>query len=81
MSGAVDLTGRDRALLRAIASGRCEFGTVCEPLLLVDGMVCADTAAGHRLVSAGLVADPDRAQPLAAAILTALGEQAVVLTE
>jgi hypothetical protein len=69
----IEVTGRDRALLRAIASGRCEFGTRCEPLLLVDGIVCADTSAGHRLVTAGLVAEPDKARPFAAAELTPEG--------
>ncbi|MGI5505853.1 hypothetical protein [Lentzea sp. JNUCC 0626] len=46
------LTHRDRAVLRAVADGRCEItGTV----LLVDGLCCADQFAGLRLRTAGLI--------------------------
>lgn len=67
------LTGRDRALLRAVAAGRAEFGGGRVPVLLVDGLPCTDFGAAHRLVAAGLVAPPgeDRA-PVA---LTAAGRR------
>lgn len=67
------VSGRDRALLRAVADGRCELGTGCEPVLLVDGMLCADTAAAHRLVSAGLLVAPDPSRPVVPAVLTSAG--------
>jgi len=66
-------SGRDRALLRAVAAGRCQLGTGCEPLLLVDGLICAEPAAGYRLVAAGLLAPPDPSRPLGPARLTAAG--------
>ena len=46
------LTHRDRAVLRAVAAGRCEItGTA----LLVDGLCCTDQFIGTRLTSAGLI--------------------------
>jgi hypothetical protein len=61
MSGEVsepNLCGRDRAVLRAVADGRCQLRTSCEPVLVVDGLSCADSAAAHRLITAGLLARP-----------------------
>lgn len=46
------LTHRDRAVLRAVAAGRCE---ISGSSLLVDGLCCADQFAGLRLTSAGLI--------------------------
>ncbi|MGI8816992.1 MAG: hypothetical protein ACR2G2_17380 [Pseudonocardia sp.] len=54
------LNGRDAALLRAVANGRCELEPGPLPLLYVDGWVCCDTGAAHRLVRAGLVAARSR---------------------
>ncbi len=71
------LSGRDRALLRAVAAGRCEFRGGCEPVLVVDGLVCADSSAAHRLVDAGLVGEPDTRVALAPAVLTASGRAAL----
>lgn len=51
----VPLSGRDRALLRAVADGRATVGRGCEPVLLVDGLACADSIAVHRLFAAGLI--------------------------
>lgn len=47
------ITHRDRAVLRAVAAGRCRYtaGT-----LLVDGLACCDQFLGPRLVRAGLIA-------------------------
>lgn len=73
MSGTFTVSGRDRAVLRAVAAGRCQLGAGCEPVLLVDGLVCADFSTGGRLVAAGLVAPPDPARPLGPARLTAAG--------
>ena len=50
------LTGRDRAILRAIAGGRAELLAGSEPDLLVDGRCCCDQLAVHRLARAGLIA-------------------------
>jgi hypothetical protein len=46
---------RDRAVLRAVAAGRCGISTVGD-VLTVDGICFADQFAGHRLASAGLIA-------------------------
>ena len=71
--GEQPLSGRDRAVLRAILAGRCQLGAGCEPVLLVDGLVCADRGVGARLVTAGLVVAPDPARPLGPARLTEAG--------
>jgi hypothetical protein len=72
------LSARDRAVLRAVAQGRCQLGAGWQPVLLVDGFVCADSAAGRRLVAAGLVQAPDPASPLGPARLTTAGRLALV---
>jgi hypothetical protein len=79
MAGAASstLSGRDRAVLRAIAEGRCQLGAGCQPVLMVDGLVFADSAAGQRLVAAGLVHPPDSARPLGPAVLTPAGLEAL----
>ncbi|HEX7306531.1 hypothetical protein [Lentzea sp.] len=46
------LTQRDRAVLRAVADGRCE---IAGSSLLVDGLCCADQFAGLRLRTEGLI--------------------------
>jgi len=52
------ICGRDRAVLRAVAAGRCELRAGCEPELVVDGMRCADSGVAARLIAAGLVVKP-----------------------
>jgi hypothetical protein len=52
------ICGRDRAVLRAVAAGRCELRAGCEPELVVDGVRCADSAVAQRLIAAGLVVKP-----------------------
>jgi hypothetical protein len=71
------VSGRDRAVLRAVAAGRCQLGAGCEPLLLVDGIMCADFSVGQRLVEAGLITPPDRMCPLGPATLTSAGRAAL----
>ncbi|MHA6786029.1 hypothetical protein ACVGOW_34275 [Pseudonocardia saturnea] len=70
------MSGRERALLRAVAAGRCQFRGGCEPVLLVDGMACADWSVARRLVESGLLESPDPRVPLAPARLTATGQAA-----
>ncbi len=77
MAVSLILSGRDRALLRAASAGRCEFRGGCEPVLLVDGLACADWAAARRLVDAGLVVTPDMSVALAAVTLTPAGSAAL----
>ncbi len=50
------LSGRDRAILRAVAAGDAEFTWGSEPDLLLDGRYCCDQSAVHRLTRAGLIA-------------------------
>jgi hypothetical protein len=75
------VSGRDRAVLRAVAAGRCRLSVGCEPLLIVDGLACADSAEGRRLVAAGLIA-ADPAHPFgSAAVLTDAGGAALAASE
>lgn len=46
------ITQRDRAVLRAVAAGRCAYAAGA---LLVDGIGCCDQFVGPRLVRAGLI--------------------------
>ena len=50
------LSGRDRAILRAVERGTAELVVGVEPDLYVDGRWCADQFAAHRLARAGLLA-------------------------
>jgi hypothetical protein len=45
---AVQLSGRDRAILRAVAAGNAELAWGAEPDLLLDGRFCCDQSAAHR---------------------------------
>lgn len=47
---------RDRAVLRAVAAGRCRLSPEYRDTLLVDGICLADQFAGPRLAAAGLIA-------------------------
>ena len=48
----LSITQRDRAVLRAVAAGRCELTGLC---LVVDGLNCCDQFTGRRLADAGLI--------------------------
>ena len=50
------LTGRDRALLRAVAAGRCDIAPTGIPDLRVDGRWFCDQPRAHALHAAGLLA-------------------------
>jgi hypothetical protein len=49
------LSGRDRAVLRAVAAGRCRLSPTDGDVLVVDGLCFADQFAGPRLTAAGLI--------------------------
>ena len=66
---AAPLNKRDRAVLRAVAAGRCEISTTGS-VLVVDGLCFSDQFAGIRLASAGLIA---AATETGRALLTASG--------
>jgi len=51
-----DLSGRDRAILRAVAAGGAELALGAEPDLFLDGRCCCDQTAAHHLFRAGLIA-------------------------
>ena len=70
------ICGRDRAVLRAVAKGRCVLRAGCEPELVVDGVRCADSGVAARLIAAGLVVKPIGS---AVAQLTPEGRQAAGL--
>jgi hypothetical protein len=50
------LNHRDRAVLRAVAAGRCELSATSGGTLVIDGLCFADQFAGPRLTAAGLIA-------------------------
>jgi hypothetical protein len=64
---AVPLSYRDRAVLRAVAAGRC---TMAAGSLVVDGLCLSDQFVGSRLTKEGLIA----AAAAGAARLTASGQ-------
>ena len=73
------LSGRDRAILRAVAAGGAELTLGTEPDLFFDGRCCCDQSAAHQLVRAGLIAAATLGlvgQRVAAAI-TPAGQQAL----
>jgi hypothetical protein len=70
------LSYRDRAVLRAVAAGRCEISDSPGGALVVDGRFLSDQFAGPRLAAAGLIdADshdgPARLTPSGEALLEA----------
>ena len=76
------LSGRDRAILRAVAAGGAELALGTEPDLFFDGRCCCDQSAAHYLVRAGLIAAASLGlvgQRVAAA-LTPTGRQALGVT-
>ncbi|GAA5127288.1 hypothetical protein [Pseudonocardia adelaidensis] len=70
----LNLTGRDRALLRAVAAGRCDIAPTGVPNLRVDGRWFCDQPRAHALLAAGLVA---RVHGASAATLTRAGRAAL----
>jgi hypothetical protein len=67
---AAPLTNRDRAVLRAVAAGRCEISKTGGSLV-VDGLCFTDQFAGSRLTAAGLIA---AAKDTGRALLTTTGQ-------
>lgn len=66
------ITNRDRAVLRAVAAGRCEISGAC---LRIDGLSCCDQFAAMRLTQQGLITgadhEPARLTPIGQALLAA----------
>jgi hypothetical protein len=52
---AATLSHRDRAVLRAVAAGRCVVAGLQDAALRIDGLFFADQFAGPRLTAAGLI--------------------------
>ena len=58
-----ELTYRDRAILRAVAAGRCQItGEACVALV-IDGLSCCDQFVGPRLAQAGLIIAGSHREP------------------
>ena len=76
------LSGRDRAILRAVAAGGAELQLGTEPDLFLDGLCCCDQTATRHLVRAGLIAAATLGLvgERVAATLTAAGQQALGVT-
>jgi hypothetical protein len=77
MNRTTALSHRDRAVLRAVAAGRCEISDLVAVSLVIDGMSCCDQLVGPRLARAGLIATsgtrpgPARLTPSGQALLEA----------
>jgi hypothetical protein len=70
------LSNRDRAVLRAVASGRCEISAAMGDALVIDGLCVCDQFVGPRLraagfITAGLLPGPARLTASGAALLEA----------
>jgi hypothetical protein len=50
------LSTRDRAVLRAVAAGRCQISHGDGSVLVIDGLCYCDQFAGPRLTAAGFIA-------------------------
>lgn len=70
---AATLSNRDRAVLRAVAAGRCVLAGLADVALRVDGLCFADQFAGPRLAAAGLIAASTTGLSLTAAGRAAIG--------
>jgi len=71
MTNAAMISHRDRAVLRAVAAGRCQVSADVGVQLTIDGLCCCDQFVGARLAEAGLI-DADGSRP-APARLTPTG--------
>jgi hypothetical protein len=74
---ATPLSRRDRAVLRAVAAGRCEISATFSGNLVIDGVWFTDQFAGPRLTEAGLIiagphGDPARLTASGRALLEAV---------
>jgi hypothetical protein len=78
-NGTADMSGRDLALLRAVAGRRCTLRLGVEPVLLIDGRRCADGSAAWRLITAGLIDRPEPGRDPQPAQLTTIGRAALGL--
>lgn len=77
------LSGRDRAILRAVAAGGAELALGIEADLYLDGRCCCDQSAAHHLVRAGMITATTLGlvgQRVAAA-LTPAGRQALATAD
>ena len=81
MGTTLQLSCRERAILRAVAGGGAELTAGAEPDLFLDGRCCADQSAAHRLARAGLIVTTAPGAPgsRAAARLTTVGQDALAL--
>ena len=77
MTSTNTLSGRDRAILRAVAAGRAELQLGTEPDLFLDGRCCCAQSAAHHLVRAGLISPTTLVGQRVAAALTPAGRQAL----
>ncbi|MBB3038394.1 hypothetical protein [Hoyosella altamirensis] len=51
----IELSHRERRLLRLVAAGRATMSYSCEPALYIDGRCFCDQFAVHRLTAAALI--------------------------
>ena len=55
MTSSAELSHRDRAVLLAVAAGRCLVSADVGVQLTIDGLCCCDQLVGARLSAAGLI--------------------------
>jgi hypothetical protein len=70
------LTRRDRALLAAVAAGRCALTAGPLPSLLIDGRGACDQLAAYQLLAAGFIRPAGRVGQLFEVELTEVGRAA-----
>ena len=71
------LTRRDRALLAAVAAGRCQLTPGPLPSLLIDHRSACDQLAAYQLLANGFIQPAERVGDLIRAELTSAGEAAI----
>lgn len=74
-----ELNHRERATLRAVATGRAQLTHSREPDLFIDGLAVCDQTCARRLANLGLIAAARDGQPgeRVPAVLTKAGEAAL----
>ena len=72
----VELNHREKATLKAVASGQAEMTCSSEPDLFFDGLTCCDQMTAHRLANLGLIAPAHHGAPgeRVPAVLTDTGQ-------
>ncbi|WP_051342302.1 hypothetical protein [Pseudonocardia spinosispora] len=75
------LNRRDRALLIAVAAGRCQLSPGPLPRLLIDWRGACDQLAAYQLLANGLITAGTRTGDVLRAVLTPAGTEALAAVD